>query len=365
MIHVFAGTKAELIKIGPFMRELADRGIEYNFIWSGQHNETLAKLLVNFGIKKPDIVLYRGPEITQVGQMAVWFFKVLFRAIWKRKSILRNDDKGVVVVHGDTVTTVMGAIFGRVSGMRVAHLESGLTSNNLFRPFPEEIDRRIVFMFANYYFCPNGWAIKNLGKRSGVVVNTYQNTLYDSVVAFIDSDKKRKDHIPMYKYALCSLHRFENVYRKSVFVDLVELLEKTAKDVKILFIMHQNTKENLIKFGLYNRIRNNPNFEIRQRYDYFDFVQLINNCEFFISDGGSNQEESSYLGVPTIILRSETERIEGLGKNVVITNYNFYVISEFVRNYKHFRYPLLKLKDRPSKIVVDKLVKDGFSKKRR
>jgi UDP-N-acetylglucosamine 2-epimerase (non-hydrolysing) len=124
--------------------------------------------------------------------------------------------------------------------------------------------------------------------------------------------------------------------------------------------MHKNTEENLKKFGLYQKFISNKNIIIHPRYDYFDFVKLIAKSEFFISDGGSNQEESSYLGVPTIILRSETERIEGLGKNVVITNYNIHIIKEFLKNYKHYRYKPLILKEKPSSIVVDYLIKEGF-----
>ena len=359
LIHIFSGTKAELIKFAPVMQELKRRNIEYNFIWSGQHNETLKKLLKNFDIKEPDKYLYTGKEITRVPQMLWWFTKTLIKSFWNRKQIL-NNQKGVILVHGDTITTVMGAIFGRLSGLKVAHIESGLTSGNIRRPFPEELDRRIVFRLAHYYFCPNEWTISNLEKFKGVKVNTIQNTLYDSVMSFVASKNKRTDHVPKFKYALCSLHRFENVYSKKVFSSLIEILERTSENTKILFIMHQNTKENLIKFGLYDRLNNNPNFEIRPRYDYFNFVQLIKGCEFFISDGGSNQEESSYLGVPTLILRSETERIEGLGKNVVITNYNLYVMQEFINNHNHFKYDMLELDTKPSKIIIDKIIEEGF-----
>lgn len=361
MIHIFAGTKAELIKIAPIMRELKNRKLEYNFIWSGQHKDTIDKILENFEIKKPDIYLYEGKDITQVTQMFFWFWKVLIKSLFNKKKILRGK-KGIIFVHGDTVSTVLGAIFGKLAGLKVAHFESGLTSGKLFRPMPEEIDRRIVFKFTDFYFCPNQWTIDNLKKYNGKKINTFQNTLYDSVNLFINSENKKEEHIPKFKYALCSLHRFENIYSKSKFIQLIQLLEKTAEKTKILFIMHKNTEENLKKFNLYKRLKNNKNFEIRPRYDYFDFIQLINKSEFFISDGGSNQEESSYLGIPTIILRSETERIEGLGKNVVITNYNFYVVEEFIKNYKNYKYKLLKMDETPSKLVVEYIIKNKLEK---
>ena len=364
-IHFFSGTQAELIKIAPVMRELNTRKIEYNFIWSGQHKENIDNLLKNFGVKKPDIILYEGKDITKVYQMFFWLLKLLFKNFYYKKIAFRNK-KGIVLVHGDTMTTVIGTIWSRLNFMKVAHLEAGLTSNKLFRPMPEEIDRRIVSKFSNYYFCPNSWAIKNLKKlkRKGDKINTFQNTLYDSIQLFLKFKNKKTKHTPKEKYAICSLHRFENVYIEKVFIELLNHLEEISKDIKILFILHKNTNELLEKFNLKKKLIKNKNIELRPRYDYFDFINLVSNCEFFISDGGSNQEESSYLGIPTIILRSETERIEGLKKNVLITNYDLKIIENFLKNYKKYKFPILKLKKEksPSKIIVNYLLKEGFGK---
>jgi UDP-N-acetylglucosamine 2-epimerase (non-hydrolysing) len=362
-IHFFSGTEAEIIKIAPVMQELTKRKIEYNFIWSGQHKQKIDKHLKNFNIKKPDIVLHKGAEITKVSQMFFWLVKLLIKNFYFRKKAFKGK-KGIVLLHGDTMTTVIGSIWSRLNFMKVGHLEAGLTSNKLFRPLPEEIDRLIVSKFSNYYFCPNEWAIENLNKkkRKGIKINTNQNTLFDSINQFLKTKNKRKTHIPKTKYAVCSLHRFENVYNEKIFIQLVKHLEEISKHTKILFILHKNTNELLIKFNLKKRLEKNKNIELRQRYGYFDFISLVQNSEFFISDGGSNQEESSYLGIPTIILRSETERIEGLGKNVIITNFNIYIIKEFLKNYKNYKYPILKLKENPSKIIVDYLLKEGFGK---
>lgn len=363
-IHFFSGTQAELIKIAPVMTELKKRNIEYNFIWSGQHKENINKLLRNFDIKKPDCVLYNGKDITKISQMFFWFIKLLFKNFYYKKIAFKNK-KGIVLVHGDTITTVIGTIWSRLNFMKVGHLEAGLTSNNLFRPMPEEIDRRIVSKFSNYYFCPNKWAIKNLEnkfKRKGEKINTFQNTSYDSIKYFLKSENKRINHIPKKKYALCSLHRFENVYRENIFIELVKHLEEISKHTTILFILHKNTNELLKKFKLKRKLEKNKNIELRPRYSYFDFINLVKNCEFFISDGGSNQEESSYLGIPTIILRSESERIEGLGRNVLISNYNIHIIKKFLTNYKKYKYSILKVKKQPSKIIVDYLLSRGFGK---
>ena len=362
-IHFFSGTQAELIKIAPVMKELRKRKIEYNFIWSGQHKENIDKLLKNFNLKKPDVILYKGKDITKVSQMLIWFLKLLLKNFYYKKKAFRNK-KGIALVHGDTISTVIGTIYSRLNFIKVGHLEAGLTSNNLFRPMPEEIDRRIVSRFSNYYFCQNEWCIENLEKfkRKGKKINTYQNTLFDSISYFLSSKNKKNSHIPKEKYAICSLHRFENVYKKNIFLELIKHLEEISKHTKILFILHKNTNELLEKFNLKKRLGKNKNIELRPRYDYFDFINLVSKCEFFVSDGGSNQEESSYLGIPTIILRNETERIEGLGKNVIITNYNIYIIKEFLKNYKNYRYPVLKVKKSPSKIIVDYLLKEGFGK---
>jgi UDP-N-acetylglucosamine 2-epimerase (non-hydrolysing) len=181
MIHVIIGTKAQLIKMAPILKTLKMEGIDYNYISTGQHKATIDDILANFAIKKPDYVLYDGKDITSVFQMLIWGIKNLFKTVLHKKVIFKNDKKGIVLVHGDTFSTLLGAVMGKIGGLKVAHVESGLRSFNLFHPFPEEITRLLTFRLSDYMFCPGEWAQNNLVKYNGIKINTQLNTLYDSL----------------------------------------------------------------------------------------------------------------------------------------------------------------------------------------
>ena len=181
MIHVVIGTKAQLIKMAPIMRHLQDRSIEFNYISTGQHRSTMSDIHANFSIRGPDIRLYDGPDITSVLSMVVFGTRILWRTLLHRSAIFRQDGKGIVLVHGDTFSTLLGALMAKVARLNFGHVESGLRSFNLLAPFPEEIIRIATFRLTNYYFCPGAWAIQNIQRRRGIKVNTEANTLSDSL----------------------------------------------------------------------------------------------------------------------------------------------------------------------------------------
>ena len=130
MIHIFLGTKAQLIKMAPIMRELQDRNIEYNFIFSGQHQNTINDLRNNFGVKEPDVILHSGKDINSIPAMLLWMIKIIYRSLIDRKRIWREDRDGIVLNHGDTFSTLLGTILGKLSGLSCGHIESGLRSYN-------------------------------------------------------------------------------------------------------------------------------------------------------------------------------------------------------------------------------------------
>lgn len=357
MIHIIIGTKAQLIKVAPLMKELQDRKVSYNFIISGQHRETMDDLRHNFGLKEPDIILYRGADITKVYQMFFWGIEIIFKVLKNKKEIFKGDKKGIVINHGDTFTTLLGSIAAKLAGLKNGHLESGLRSFNFFHPFPEELFRYFTFILADYYFCPGPWAMGNLRKYRGVKIDTKYNTLYDSVRLAMDSPVKDELSIPDDKYAIVSLHRYENIFSERQFLSLIETVEVLAKKMRLLFILHPPTKSQLNKFSFYDRLASNNNIELRPRYDYFDFIKLLNKAEFIITDGGSNQEESFYLGKPCLLLRKKTERQEGIGENAVLSAYSKKVVEDFVDNYQDYKKIPKADVVSPSKIVADFLEK--------
>jgi UDP-N-acetylglucosamine 2-epimerase (non-hydrolysing) len=351
-IHIVLGTKAQLVKMAPVMVRLSERGIPYRFIHTGQHQATMSEMLDEFGLKAPDVVLHSGRDVVSLPQMALWLVRILFQCLVARRRIFGENARGIVLVHGDTFSTLLGALMGRVARLRVGHVESGLRSFDIFHPFPEELTRLLTFRLSHVLYCPGQWAVDNVARYRGEKVNTFANTLSDTV-ALAERVPLRSDHIPAESFALVSLHRYENIFRRDRFLRLVEILEEIAESKPCLFILHPPTEEQLRRFQLRERLAGNPRIELRPRYTYFDFFALLKRADFVVTDGGSIQEESSYLGVPCLLLRKATEREEGLGANAVLSNYDRRVIRDFTLHFEAHRLAPAESPSRPSDIIID------------
>lgn len=336
MIHIIIGTKAQLIKMAPIMRALMDHGIAYRYISTGQHRETMDDILANFGLPGPDLHLYEGKDITSIPAMAHWSTRILWQTLRKRHEIFGGDTKGIVLVHGDTFSTLLGALMGRLAGLKVGHVESGLRSFNLFHPFPEEITRLLTFRLSHVLFCPGAWAVRNVNNQAATKVDTGGNTLADALQHALGNAKISGVDIPQHPFAIVTLHRFENIFSSSALSRLVAIVERIAKHEHLLFILHKPTEKKLREFSLYERLAAIPNVELRPRYDYFRFIKLLSAADFVVSDGGSNQEECHYLGKPVLLLRQATERQEGIGENCLLSTYNPETIDHFVTNWRAY-----------------------------
>lgn len=356
MIHVFIGTKAQLIKMAPVMVELQNRNIPYNFIFSGQHQATVANIREEFGLKEPDITLYEGRDITGIIQMLFWAMRIIFFSLANRDKVWQGDKGGIVLNHGDTFSTLLGSLLARISGQKSAHVESGLRSFNLFHPFPEELTRILTFNLSNMYFAPGPWALSNLEKYRGIKVDTVHNTLLDALRISESNVNQAEVDIPEGEYAVVSLHRFENIFSEKKLREIVDLLLAISQHSKLLFILHKPTDEKLTHFGLKQQLIDAPNIELRPRYSYFQFIKLIKSAAFVVTDGGSNQEECHYLGKPCIIMRTTSERQEGLGENAVISNYQLQVIEKVIADLPSYAITPQDLDISPSKIIVDALI---------
>jgi UDP-N-acetylglucosamine 2-epimerase (non-hydrolysing) len=360
MIHVFLGTKAQLIKMAPVMVELQNRDVPYNFIFSGQHQATVANIREEFGLKDPDITLYEGRDITGIAQMLFWSLRIVFFTLWNRDKVWQGDKGGVVLNHGDTFSTLLGSLLGRISGQNSAHVESGLRSFNLFHPFPEELTRILTFNLSNIYFAPGKWALSNLEKYRGTKVNTVHNTLLDALRISESNVESALVDIPDTSYGVVSLHRFENIFSKKKLEAIVDLLLTTSANAPLLFILHKPTEEKLRQFGLFEKLENCSRIELRPRYSYFQFIKLIKSAGFLVTDGGSNQEECHYIGKPCIIMRTTSERQEGIGENAIICDYQEDKMLHVLENLEQFRIPPKCRTVSPSKIIVDSLISSGI-----
>lgn len=183
------------------------------------------------------------------------------------------------------------------------------------------------------------------------------NTIVDAIN--IALDQKIQSHevedIIKNRFFFFTIHRQENIYNHALVKFSVEKALELAQDMKCLFVLHAPTKEVLIKLKLLDKIKNHPNIIMMPRVGYFDFTHILANCEFIITDGGSNQEEWYYLGKPTLVLRNETERTEWIGQNVVISKCSPEIINYFIENYHSYIIdsPIKQIKQSPSKIIVD------------
>lgn len=353
MITVLIGTKAQLVKMAPIIRELRDKKVPYRFVLSGQHTETIGDLIEVFGITSADDVLVDNGESDTQMRLVTWLYLAI-KAVRKRE-YFKNDTK-VLLVHGDTLSTLLGAVLGWLYGVPIAHIEAGLRSFDFFNPFPEELIRIIVSRLTNIHYCSSEWALKNLKsvKKGSILVNTKENTILDSLRFSITQMKLSEDEAA---YAVVSLHRHENLSNPKKFQNIMNVLLSIADKLTVKFILHPVTKKKLQSSGWYEKLVMHKNIELKARVDYVSFSNLLFRSKFLITDGGSNQEEAYHIGLPCLLFRKKTERKEGLGDNVVVSNYNEEVILDFVNNQMACDWQLKELPDiYPSATIIRHLI---------
>ena len=359
MVHVLIGTRAQLIKMAPVILELERRSMAVNLVMTGQHQETMAALLQDFGVASPPVWLHTGREITGLGQVIPWFSRSLWR-LTSRGSPLQSGARGeAILVHGDTFSTLLGALVGRIRGLRVAHIESGLRSFNVLHPFPEELTRLAVFRLAEIAFCPDAWSQSNLKSyRRLRAIDTQGNTLRDALRIALQVQRPLPQPVPEGKFGVVSLHRFENIFFKKRLARILDLLEEVAARYPLVFVLHPATRRNLTRYGYMPRLAENARFHLWPRMGYFEFVTLLNRSAFVITDGGSNQEELSYLGKPTLLMRRATERQDGLGTHVTLSGYEqakVLAFTESIEQRPDASTPPIDTMPSPSAIIVDTL----------
>jgi len=331
MITCYIGTRAQLIKMAPVVLEIERRGMPLTLIMTGQHRETMQQLMIDFGMATAPVYLYEGREITGIVQMAGWFVSCCTRALRFPARFMPHPrgHANVVLVHGDTFSTLLGAVVGRLLGVDVAHVEAGLRSYHVFHPFPEELTRLIVFRLSRLSFCPGDWAFGNMKGYTTQAINTNGNTLRDALEAML-AFAPRQDAPFAGDYGIVSIHRFENIFNAAKLREIVALIDIAAARFPLAFVLHPATRKKLAEFGLMEILERHPSIKLLPRMGYADFVQLMRAARFVITDGGGNQEELSYLGIPTLLMRKATERKEGLGTTATLCNYDRPTLEAFL-----------------------------------
>ena len=363
MIWISMGTGAELIKLYGIIRRCEQENLPWYGINTGQSGEGLLKQWEQFGLSKTKLISLwdHSQDLENVVQAVHWFTRTVQISAGKlvrlleTKSHLTPSRRDIWIVHGDTLSSCAGAILAQKLSMRLAHIEAGLSSHSIFEPFPEELCRRFVSRKAHFLFPPDGNAEVNLRVRKlqGEITCTFGNTLYDTVQYALMNPVL--DQLPEGRYIVANLHRYENMRSRERFKHCIDLLVRAAKTWKTHFILHPITAAVLQRNAEARTALQDSGVQLMARRPFLEFLPMLARAEFIVSDGGSNQEECYYLGLPCLIARNYTERIEGLGKTCVISKLNTKIENDFFENYEKYRSPRAQLSKSPSDLVIERL----------
>jgi UDP-N-acetylglucosamine 2-epimerase (non-hydrolysing) len=360
LILVVFGTTGELIKLMPVLTRLHERGDPIVLASTGQQVTQIPGLLHEAGLPPVDVWLARGAagrDLRTTSDIPRWATTVARTFRRERRALRRRLAAGtgrpLVLVHGDTMTTLYGAVLGRLMRVPVAHIESGLRSFDLRHPFPEELNRRLTSLVATYLYAPGAWAAGNL--RRGVVVDTGSNTVRDAL-ALAAAGVEPSFDLPEGSFGIASLHRFELLNDRHLLRRTVETLRDSEH--RFLWVDHPVTVAALKKFGLLDGL--GENVTRMARLDFFRFVAVMRRSSFLVTDSGGSQEEAYYLDIPCLVHRKRTERHEGLGQNVVLSGYDESALRGFLADPSvHRRIDELPPAS-PSDVIVADLERRGF-----
>lgn len=304
-ILIVVGTRPNFIKVTQFKKCAVNyQNIEIKIVHTGQHYDAkMADVFFEQFDLVPDYFLNISGTTanTQMAEIMLGLEKTL------------NDYKPeLVMVVGDVNSTFAAALTANKMNIQIAHLESGLRSDD--RSMPEEINRLLTDEITDYFFVTEQSGIDNLLKEGKKKEQLFfvGNTMIDTMVAFGDkiNESQILDEMGLEKdkFVLMTIHRPATVDSKPELEKLINLIEFVTKNYKIIFPVHPRTIANLKKFALYDRFCAIVNLRISEPLGYFAFQKLIADCKFILTDSGGIQEESTFRLKPCITLRPNTER---------------------------------------------------------
>ena len=309
-IAIVFGTRPEAIKMAPIVKELEHRHLDHVVIVTAQHREMLDQKLEVFGIE-PQYDL----DIMQANQD---LFYVTTAVINEIKPVLMKEKPDVLLVQGDTTTTMAASLAAFYLQIKVGHVEAGLRTWNRMNPYPEEINRQITTRLSDYHFAPTSWAKNNL-LGEGIKPETIHvtgNTVIDALLMIVDP-KYQFTEAPLKtidfskrRVLLLTSHRRENFGKPmaDVFTACRELVTGNA-DVELIYPVHPNPNVQKAAKAVLGGV---PRVHLIEPMEYRPFVQLMNKCYLILTDSGGVQEEAPTLGKPVLVLRTTTERPEAV-----------------------------------------------------
>lgn len=333
------GTRPEAIKMAPLVKEFQKYPLEFKTIVcvTGQHREMLDQVLQIFDIH-PDYDL-------NIMKQEQDLYDVTARVLTGMRDVLKESQPEIVLVHGDTTTSMAAALAAFYQQIPVGHVEAGLRTHNIYSPWPEEINRQITGRIATYHFSPTSLSKQNLLnegiKSDGVTVTG--NSVIDALYMVVDRIKKDQklnfqleDILNNAGYSINRLsgkrklvlitgHRRENF--GDGFISICKAIKALAEkypDVDFVYPMHLNPNVRKPIYEVFGD-RQLSNMFFIEPLEYLSFVYLMEKSTIVLTDSGGIQEEAPGLGKPVLVMRNTTERPEALDAGTVKlvgTNYN-------------------------------------------
>lgn len=314
-LAIILGTRPEIIKMAPIIKECQNQGIDFFILHTNQHYSKNLDAIFFKELELPqpkyNLKVGSGTHAQETGKMLVGIEKVLMK-----------EEPNIVLVEGDTNTVLAGALAASKLQIRIGHIEAGLRSRD--RKMPEEINRILTDHLSDMLFAPTREALNNLisegipQKKIFVTGNTIVDAVYrNSKLALNKSKILTRLKLSPKEYFLLTIHRQENVDNKTRLKNILQGLKAVFQKYGLLIIypIHPRTQKRIKEFGL-----NIPKgIMLTQPLGYLDFLMLEINAKLILTDSGGIQEEACILKIPTVTLRDNTERPETLkiGSNIL------------------------------------------------
>ena len=318
------GTRPEAIKMAPIVKELKkEKEIKTVVCVTGQHRQMLDQVLEVFNIE-PDYDL----DIFKPGQSLT---DITVNSISGIEKVLEKETPDVLLVQGDTTTVFSGALAAFYQKIKIGHVEAGLRTGNLYSPYPEEANRKLVGVLTDFHFCPTeknrqnlieeGYSDEKIYITGNTVIDALKYTVDDNYV-FSQEELNNIDYENK-KVILLTSHRRENIGKpmEDIFSAIRDEI-KDREDVQVIFPIHLNPKVREIAYEVF---KDWDKIQFVEPLDYVPFTNLMNKVYLVMTDSGGVQEEGPSLGKPILVLRNETERMEGVHAKtarLVGTDYN-------------------------------------------
>ena len=303
IITIF-GARPQFIKSALVSKELRKiKGVREILIHTGQHFDfNMSEIFFKeLGLKKPKYYL----EINNLSHGAM-----TGKMLQEIETILIKEKPNLVLVYGDTNSTLAGALAAAKLNVPVAHIESGLRSNNY--QMPEEINRVLTDKISKFLFCPTDTAVNNLISegldKNGIKIIKSGDVMYDSIKHFSKISSKKSDiikRLKLKKFALCTIHRPENTDFANNLRSIFNSFETLANKIEIVIPIHPRTRKRLKKSNIQIK-----NITVIESVGYFDMLELLKSTKIVLTDSGGLQKEAFFFQKPCVTLREETEWVE-------------------------------------------------------